>query len=84
MTTVETILIVFLAAALLIFLILAIVVVSLFIAILRNVRKISQRAEDATENVSDIVKMVGRRVAPIALSAAVAAAMRRFKKKGKE
>lgn len=82
MTTVETVLIVFLAAALLIFLILAIVVVSLFIAILKNVRKISQRAEDATANVSDIVKMVGKRVAPIALSAAVAAAMRRFKKKG--
>ena len=81
MTTVETILVVALGAALLIMLILAIVVITLFIKILRNVRRISERAEDVTGNFADIAAMVGKRVAPVALSAAVAAAMRRFKSK---
>lgn len=81
MPTVETILVIFLSAALLLFLILGIVVVSIVIAILRNVRKISQRAEETTASFADISKMIGKRVAPVALSAAMAAAMRRFKTK---
>ena len=79
MTTVETILVVFLAATLLILLVLSIVVIALFIKILAKVRKISERAEDVTGNFADIAAMVGKRVAPVALSAAVAAALRRFK-----
>lgn len=81
MPTVETILVIFLAAALLLFLILAIVLVSIFIGILRNLRRISKRAEEATGNFADIASMIGKRVAPIALSAAIAAALRRFKSK---
>lgn len=86
MTTVETVLVVFLAAALLLLLILAIVLVALFIKILQHVRRISARAEDVTANFADIAAMVGKRVAPVAVSAALAAAMRRFKgsKKSKE
>lgn len=81
MTAVETILVIFLAATLLILLVLSIVVISLFIKILRNVKRISERAEDVTGNFADIAAMVGKRVAPVALSAAIAAAMRRFKSK---
>ena len=79
MTTVETILVVFLAAALLILLILAITLVAIFIKILQHVRRISAKAENVTENFADIAAMIGKRVAPVALSAAVAAALRRFK-----
>jgi hypothetical protein len=81
MPNAETILVIFLSIALLIFLILGIVVAGIFIAILRNVRRIAQRAENATANIQDLVAMVGKRVAPVALSAAVAAALRRFKSK---
>lgn len=80
MTMAETILVIFLSAALLVFLILGIVVVSIAISILKNVKRIAQRAEETTANMSDLVEMVGKKVAPVALSAAVAAAMRRFKK----
>ncbi len=81
MATAETILVVFLSAALLLFLILGIVMVSIGIAILRNVKHISQKASDASDNVGDIIKMVGTKIAPVAMSAAVAAAMRRFTKR---
>ena len=81
MTNVETILVVFLSVALLVFLILGIVLITIFIGILRNVRRISQRAEEASTSFADIAQMVSNKVAPVALSAAIAAALRRFKSK---
>lgn len=83
MPNAETILVIFLSAALLVFLILGIVVASIFIAILRNIRRISQRAEETTASIAEIAQLVGKRVAPVALSAAVMAALRKFKKGGK-
>ena len=84
MNTATEILVVFLGAALLIFLILGIVAASLMVRILRDVRTITHRVEETTENLSDIAKMVGKRVAPVALSAAIAAAMRKFKSNDKD
>jgi cell division protein FtsL len=81
MTSVESVLVIFLAVALLLFLILAIVMAALAVGILKNVKHISQKAEETTANLSDIAKMVGKRVAPVALSAAIAAAIRRFRSK---
>ena len=81
MPTAETILVIFLSVALLLFLILGIIVVSIAIKILGNIQRIAQRAEAATASVSDIMTLVGKRVAPVALSAAMAAAFRRFKSK---
>jgi Na+-transporting methylmalonyl-CoA/oxaloacetate decarboxylase gamma subunit len=81
MATAETVLVIFLSVALLLFLLLAIVAVSIGIGILRNIKHISQRAEETTESVADIAKLVGKRVAPVAVSAVVAAALRRFKSK---
>jgi cell division protein FtsL len=80
MSTVETILVIVLGAALLILLVLAIVVIAFLIKILGNVKRISQKAESATENISDLAAMVGKKVAPVALSAVVTAVLRRFKK----
>ena len=81
MTSAESILVVLLAATLLILLVLSIVVISLFLKILGNVRRISEKAEAVTDNFGDIAAMVGKKVAPLALSAAVTAALRRFKSK---
>ncbi len=79
-STALTILVVFLSVALLSFLILGIIAATFSIQILRNVRQISRRAEETTENLADLTKMIGSKVAPVALSAAIAAAMRRFMK----
>lgn len=81
MSTVETILVIFLGVALLLLIILGIVIASLAIKILKNVKHISQKAEETTASFADITAMVGKKVAPVALSAAVAAAMRRFTSK---
>ncbi len=81
MTSTEEILVILLAATLFILLVLSIVVISLFLKILGNVRRISEKAEEVTDNFGDIAAMVGKKVAPIALSAAVTAALRRFKSK---
>ena len=81
MATPETILVVLLSAALLLFLILSIVAAVIFIRILRSVNKMAERAEEATASLSDILKMVGKTMAPVAFSGVVAAAMRRFKNK---
>jgi hypothetical protein len=78
MTDVETVLVVFLSSALLVFLILGIVAASYAVAVLRNVHRLTRKAADATENVSDILDMVGKKVAPVALSGAIAAALRKF------
>ena len=80
MPNAETIRVIFLSAALLIFLVLGIIVASIFIAILRNVKRIAERAEETTAGVADVVQMVSKRVAPLAMSAAVMAALRKFKK----
>lgn len=72
-------LIILLAAGYILLLVLAITFVVILISILRQVKRITQKAERTTENLGDIMVMVGKRVAPVALSAAVAAALRRFK-----
>jgi uncharacterized membrane protein len=81
MTTVETVLVVFLAAALLLFLVLAITAVAIAIGILRHVQNIAARADETTASFADLAKMLSRKVAPVALSAAVAAVLRRFTSK---
>jgi hypothetical protein len=76
--TAQTVLVVFLSTALLIFLVLGIIATTLAIQILRDIKQISRRAEETTQNLADISKMIGDKVAPVALSAAIAAALRRL------
>lgn len=83
----QTILIIFLSVALLVFLILGIIVASLSIAILKNLKQVSQNAEETSNNIAalssnltEISKMVSTKVAPFAVSAGIAAAIRRFTK----
>jgi hypothetical protein len=79
--TVESILIILLSIGFIVLLVLSIILASLLVGVARNVKHISQRAEEAAENMSDLTAMVGKKIAPIALSAVVAAAMRRFRSK---
>lgn len=81
MTTVESVLVIILAVALFLLLVLGIIMAALAVGILKNVKHISQKAEETTASFADIASMVGKKVAPVALSAAIAAAMRRMKSK---
>jgi len=81
MTTVESVLVIILAVALFLLLVLGIFAAILTVGILKNVKHISQKAEETTASFAGIATMVGKKVAPVALSAAIAAAIRRFKSK---
>jgi len=83
MNTVETVLVIVLSVGFLTLIILSIILISLMIAIMKNVRRISKRAEEATGNIADIASMIGTKVVPVAVSTLVAAIVRRFKNKKK-
>lgn len=85
MNTVETVLVIILSIGFLTLLILGIVLTSILIAIMRNVKRLSERAEEATSNVAEMAAMVTRRIAPLALSGVIAAAVKLFKgRKGRD
>ena len=79
MNDVETALVILLSIGFLTLLILSIILVSMMLAVMRNVKRISARAEEVTANAADLAAMVSKKVAPLALSAALAAVMRKFK-----
>lgn len=80
MTTAVTVLVIILGVVLFVFLVLGIVMAAIAVGILKNVKHISQKAEETTSNFADIASMIGKKVAPVALSAAIAAALRRIKR----
>jgi hypothetical protein len=79
--TAETVLVILLAVGFLALLTLSIILLTMMIAIMKNVRRISQRAEEASANAAEVVSMMGKKFAPIAASTVVAAIMRRFRGK---
>lgn len=81
MNNVELAWVIILSVGFLVLIVLSIILVSLMIGVMRSVRRISQRAEEATANISELAALVGKKVAPFAMSAAMAAAMRRFRGK---
>lgn len=84
MTMVETILVILLGASLFILLVLSIVLISLLIAVVRNLRRISKKAEQATENISGLAANLSERLAPVAMSKIAEAIMRRFANRSKK
>lgn len=80
-TTATVVLIVLLSVGFIILLGLSITLIIIIIGIMRSIKRITDRAEQATDSLSDLAAMMTRKVAPVALSAAVAAALRRFKRK---
>lgn len=68
-------------SALIILLLIALTIVAyMLVKITKNLRTISDRAEVTSRSIADIALMAGRKAAPVAVSAAVAAILRRFKK----
>ena len=85
MNIVETVLVILLSVGFLTLIILGIVLVSLLLGIMKNVKRMSQRAEEATGSVASILASLGQRVAPAAISGIVATLVRLFKaKKGED
>jgi hypothetical protein len=82
MTTVETVLVIMLAVGFFILLVLSIIVTSLLIIILRRMNRISERAEEATANISQAAATVSSKLAPIAISTLVGIITKKFKGKG--
>jgi hypothetical protein len=76
--TVELILVILLSAGFLTLIVLSIILLSLMLAIMRNVKRMSERAEVATSSVANVMESLSRKVAPIAVSGVVTALMKRF------
>ena len=78
MNTVELILVILLSAGFLTLIILSIILLSLMLAIMKNVKRMSERAEVATSNVANVMESIGRKVAPIAVSGIMSTLVKRF------
>jgi len=68
MQEVQTILIVLLSIGFFILLILGIAIVLVMFKIMTNIRRITQRLDETTENLGDMATYVGKSVAPKAVS----------------
>ena len=84
MNTVELVLVILLSIGFLTLLILGVVLISILIGIMRNVRRISQRAEEATTSVAELAGTLSSRLAPLAMSGLAAAAVRWFKARNRK
>jgi hypothetical protein len=83
MQEVQTILVVILSIGFVILLIMGIAMVVILIKIMTNIRRITQRLDETTENMGEMAKYVGNKVAPAAMSALGAVLMRSAKSKFK-
>jgi membrane protein implicated in regulation of membrane protease activity len=76
-------LLVVLATTLFIFLILAIVAIVLVVKILSNVNKATQKVSVALDSVPEFAKLIGKRMAPVAVSTLVSTILKRARDKRK-
>ena len=83
MNTVELVLVILLSVGFLTLIILSIILVSLMLSIMKNLKRIAERAETATNNVASVAETLGRKVAPLAASGIMGLIMKQFNKKGK-
>lgn len=71
-------LVILLSIGFLIMLTMSIILVSLMIAVMKNLKRISERADEATSNVAGIISTVSDKLAPIAASGIMAMLVKRF------
>ncbi len=83
MNNVELVLVVLLSIGFFILIVLSIVLVSLMLSIMKNVKRISQRAETATTNVAGIAESLSHNLAPLAASGILGVLIKRFARKNK-
>ena len=81
MQEVQTILIILLGIGFVVLLIMGIAMVFIFIKIMANIRRITQRLDNTSENMGEMAKYMGRKFAPAALSALGALLVRTAKSK---
>ncbi len=83
MHDVQNILVVVLSLGFAVLLILGIIMVFILIRIITNIRHVTQRLDETTENMGEMAKHVGKKVAPAALSALASLLVRKAKSKVK-
>ena len=81
MNTVELVLAILLSVGFLTLIILSIIVVSLMLSIMKNLKSIAARAEAATNSVASVAESLGRKIAPLAASGLVGLILKRFTSK---
>jgi hypothetical protein len=80
MTGLEQLLLILIAIGFVVLLVVAIAIVLLVFKILQNVRRVTEKVELATDNLSNTISMVGRKVAPLAGSSVIGMVMKKIKK----
>ena len=81
METLQVVLIVLLSIGLGIMLIAGIIIAFLLIKIAKNVRRVTQRLDETSENLGEMTKYLGRKIGPAAGSAIASVLMRSVKSK---
>jgi succinate dehydrogenase/fumarate reductase cytochrome b subunit len=80
---VQTTLVILLAVGYLVLILAAIIAAVIVIKILNGVRHITAKAEATTENMSELVKTLGKRIAPVALSSLMGLVVKKVKDRRK-
>ena len=83
MNNIQTTLVILLAVGYLILILTTIIAAVIVVKILQNIRHITQKAATTSDNMADLVKSLGKKVAPVALSTVMGAVMKRFNDKRK-
>jgi hypothetical protein len=83
MQEIQTILVILLSIGFMVLLIMGIAMVVILIKIMTNIRRITQRLDETSENMGEMAKYVGKKVAPAALSALWSVVLRSAKSKVK-
>lgn len=79
----ETVLVIILSIGFAMFLILGCVMVYIAIKVLMNIRNVTERLDETTENMSEMAKYMGQKVAPAAMAALMQVIVRGVKSKTK-
>ena len=80
---IQTTLVILLAVGYLVLILASIVAAVIVIKILSSVRRITERAESTTENMSELVKTIGKRIAPVAVSSLAGLVFKKVKDRRK-
>jgi hypothetical protein len=79
--TVELVLAILLSVGFLTLIVLSIIVVSLMLSIMSNLKRIAARAEAATNSVASVAESFGRKIGPLAASGLLGLILKRFTSK---
>lgn len=85
MNTVETVLVILLSVGFIVLLVLSIIIAALVLTIMQRMNRIAEKAETATNNISEAAAGIGSKLAPVAISTLVGLVTKKFKsRKGED